>query len=52
MSDSVKPGDDSLEPEDLDQVSGGNIGSLGGGAGAGKFTLDDESPKEELHRPR
>jgi hypothetical protein len=41
------PSDDTLEPEDLDGVSGGNIGSQGGGAGAGKLVMD-ESPKEEL----
>jgi hypothetical protein len=45
------PSDDTLEPEDLDGVSGGiNIGSQGPGAGAGKIVMD-ESPKEELHHP-
>jgi hypothetical protein len=49
MADSVKPADDTLEPEDLDAVSGGNIGSAGSGAGAGKIKFD-ESPKENLRR--
>ena len=44
---SVKDG--ALAPDQLDKVSGGlNIGSQGGGSGAGKLAFDDESPKEEI----